>query len=137
MNVPFLRVLSVVTLLFHITCAAAFAEAPVAGGTAVKPVDLGKVDGVMTFEGRTGEGPMRDAWFAFTLQSAKRVEIAVDRRDVTVDLRVPGSQGVDGVLRSNAFSREPSIIHDVESGTYLLRTYADAPTDYAITITAN
>ena len=76
---------------------------------------------------------MKDAWFAFTLANAARIRIAVDQPDVTFDLRVVGSWGVDGVLISTAFSREPSIEYEV----YLLRTYADAPSSYTITIEAN
>lgn len=92
---------------------------------------------MLTFEGRTGEGPMRDAWFSFTLPSAGRARIAVDQPDVTFDLRLPGSRGVDGILTSTAFSREASIVYEVDSGTYLLRTYADSPSSYTVSIEAN
>lgn len=135
---PVLRLLPVVIALLGAADTPAFAEARyVAAGTTEQPADLGKVERVLTFEGRTGEGPMKDAWFAFTLANAARVRIAVDQPDVTFDLRVVGSRGVDGVLISTAFSREPSIEYEVDAATYLLRTYADNPSSYTITIEAN
>ncbi len=135
---PVLRLLSVVIALLGAAGTPASAESRyVTAGTTEQPADLGKVKGVLTFEGRTGEGPMRDAWFSFTLPSAGRVRIAVDQPDVTFDLRLPGSRGVDGILTSTAFSREASIVYEVDSGTYLLRTYADSPSSYTVSIAAN
>lgn len=135
---PVLRLLSVVIALLGPAAMPAFAESRyVAAGTADQPADLGEVKDVLTFSGRTGEGSMRDAWFSFTLPSAGHVRIAVDQPDVTFDLRVVGSRGGDGVLISTAFSREPSIEYEVDSGTYLLRTYAGAPSSYTVTLKAN
>lgn len=117
---PVLRLLSVVIALLGPAGMPAFAESRyVAAGTTDQPAYLGKVEGFLTFEGRTGEGPMKDAWFAFTLANAARIRIAVDQPDVTFDLRVVGSRGVDGVLISTAFSREPSIEYEVNAATYL------------------
>ncbi|MDA5241615.1 hypothetical protein EXN32_20770 [Agrobacterium tumefaciens] len=135
---PVLRLLSVVIALLCPADMPAFAESRyVTAGTTEQPADLGKVEGVLTFRGRTGEGPMKDAWFAFTLPNATRVRIAADQPDVTFDLRVVGSLGVDGLLISTAFSHEPSIEYEVNAGTYLLRTYTDNPSSYTITIEAN
>lgn len=135
---PVLRLLSVVIALLCPADMPAFAESRyVTAGTTEQPADLGKVEGVLTFEGRTGEGSLNDAWFAFTLSNTARIKIAVDQPDVTFDLRVVGSRGVDGVLISTAFSREPSIEYEVDAATYLLRTYADTPSSYTITIEAN
>ncbi|OAI85853.1 hypothetical protein AYO27_13285 [Rhizobium sp. GHKF11] len=135
---PVLRLLSVVTALLGPAGMPVFAESRyVAAGTAEQPTDLGEVKDVLTFSGRTGEGPMRDAWFSFTLPRAGRVRIAVDQPDVTFDLRLPGSRGVDGVVISTAFSREASIEYEVNAGTYLLRTYADTPSSYTVTLKAN
>ncbi|MCZ7451024.1 PPC domain-containing protein [Agrobacterium rhizogenes] len=135
---PVLRLLSVVIALLGADGIPAFAESRyVAAGTAEQPANLGEVKGVMTFRGQTGEGPMKDAWFAFTLSNATRVRIAVDQPDVTFDLRLVGSRGGDGVLISTAFSREASIEYEVDAGTYLLRTYADTPSSYTATLKAN
>ncbi|WP_107676559.1 hypothetical protein [Agrobacterium sp. LAD9] len=133
-----LRLLSVVIALLGAADTPAFTESRyVAAGTTDQPAYLGKVEGVLIFEGRTGEGPMKDAWFAFTLANAARIRIAVDQPDVTFDLRVVGSWGVDGVLISTALSHEPSIEYEVDAGTYLLRTYADTPSSYTATLKAN
>ncbi|MGN7713472.1 PPC domain-containing protein [Rhizobiales bacterium] len=135
---PVLRLLPVVIALLGAADTPAFAESRyVAAGTTEQPADLGKVERVLTFDGRTGEGPMKDAWFAFTLPNATRVKIAVDQPDVTFDLRLVGSRGGDGVLISTAFSREASIEYEVDAGTYLLRTYADTPSSYTATLKAN
>lgn len=137
-NFPLLRQLSVLVLLLGTAGTSALAEAPyVAAGTSEQPSDLGTVQGVLTFEGRTGVGQMRDAWFAFTLSSPTAVGIAVEQPGVTFDLRVVGSRYADGVLRSTAFSHEPSFEHHVDAGTYLLRTYSDQPTNFTATIKAN
>ena len=135
---PVLRLLSVVIALLGPAGMPTFAESRyVAAVTTDQPAYLGKVEGVLTFEGRTGEGPMKDAWFAFTLPNAARVRIAVDQPDVTFDLRLVGSRGGDGVLISTAFSREASIEYELDAGTYLLRTYADTPSSYTATLKAN
>ncbi|WP_425668576.1 hypothetical protein [Agrobacterium radiobacter] len=73
-----LPVLSLFSVVIALLCPAdmpAFAESRyVTAGTTEQPADLGKVEGVLTFRGRTGEGPMKDAWFAFTLPNATRVQ---------------------------------------------------------------
>ncbi len=135
---PVLRLLSVVIALLGADGIPAFAESRYfAAGTAEQPANLGEVKGVMTFRGQTGEGPMKDAWFAFTLPNATRVRIAIDQPDVTFDLRLVGSRGGDGVLISTAFSREASIEYEVDAGTYILRTYADTPSSYTATLKTN
>ena len=135
---PVLRLLSVAITLLGADNIPAFSESRyVAAGTAEQPANLGEVKDVLTFRGRTGEGRMKDAWFTFILSNAGSVRIAVDQPDVTFDLRLVGSRGGNGVLISTAFSREASIEYKVDAGTYLLRTYADAPSSYTATLKAN